>query len=445
MKGIQYFTDKDHIMAQREVFESQFMAGATPLEISKKPAVQDFLGFGAAITGSSCYNLNLMDADARREVLKKIYSKNGLNLSVARLTIGSSDYSAELYSYDDTPFDTNLEHFSIERDKAYIIPMIKEILKIKPDLFIFASPWSPPGWMKAGGTMCGGYMRSKYVDCYAEYIVKYIKAYAEEGITIRGITPQNEPEAYQFSRYPTCIWHPEIEAEFIKSLRKKLRENSMDVQIWMYDHSFTGTERVLWTLRNSENLCRDCNGIAFHYYDGAIEETLKVKREYPNLKLHFTEGGPRLYDNYDTDICKWTTMISKSIACGYSSFTGWNLMLDECGGPNIGPFFCGGLVTLDRRTNELAYSGQYKAYAHIAPHINRSSKLYAIKDAYCPETMFVYPRLRKEIVGVMIENQNKTIVLANRNDEKVQVQFKVDDRLWYAELMPDSVSTIIID
>lgn len=100
-----------------------------------------------------------MPAEARTAVLKSIYTKEGLGLSVERLSVGSSDYSAELYSYDNVDGDVSLEHFSIDRDKKHIIPMIKKILNVNPDLYLYASPWSPPAWMKTGGSLCGGYMR----------------------------------------------------------------------------------------------------------------------------------------------------------------------------------------------------------------------------------------------------------------------------------------------
>ena len=142
------------------------MGGAETVMVSENPVNTDFRGFGVAVTGSSCYNLSLMDEQKRAEFLKDIYSDDGLGLSVARLSVASSDYSAELYSYDDTPGDVSLAHFSVERDDEYIVPMIREVLHVRPDLFVFASPWSPPGWMKTGGSMCGGCMREQFCLLY---------------------------------------------------------------------------------------------------------------------------------------------------------------------------------------------------------------------------------------------------------------------------------------
>ncbi len=447
MQGIQIFTDKDHSCFVNEIFPSESILGAQKLYVEDKVNT-DFNGFGVAITGSSCYELSLMEPKERTELLKKVYSKDGIGLTVGRLSIGSSDYSAELYSYDDVPFDTELKHFSIERDERYIIPMIKEILAINPDLYLFASPWSPPGWMKTEGMMCGGYMREAFVDCYADYIIKFIKAYESHGIKISAITPQNEPNTQQQGRMPACIWHPEIEAKFVKILRKKLDDNGMDVKIWLFDHSFYGTTRVLWQLDNTEGLAECCDSVAFHYYASCVEETQAITERYPDLKLQFTEGGPRLTDHYDTDWCKWGIMIAESLAGGYNSFTGWNLMLNEMGGPNIGPFWCGGLITRNSISGELSFSGQYKAFAHIAPYINKNSEIRPLTvGKYFGQPIHQYPKRNEAPVGFVIDNHDgKTVaVVINPNSEKYQTQLVLGSAMWYAELMPESISTLVIE
>jgi len=445
MKAIQYFTDSSNSMSKNEIFPSLRMQGAKKLKFGDK-AYSNFLGFGVAITPSSCYELNLMEKSERKALLEKIYGKGGIGLSVGRLCIGSSDYSAELYSYDDVEFDISLEHFSVEKDEKYVIPMIKEILEINPDLYLFASPWSPPYWMKTGESMCGGYMRREYIDCYADYIIKFIEAYAKHGIRISALTPQNEVNTQQNGRMPACIWHPEIEAEFIKALKKKFVSKKLDIKIWMFDHNFADANRVLWLLDNDKKLKDSTDGIAFHYYSGSIDETFEIQEKYPDIKLNFTEGGPRLYDNYDCDFCKWGIMISKVLNGGYNSFTGWNLMLNELGGPNIGPFFCGGLATRNSVTGELNYSGQYKAFKHIVPYIESTSKIYAItQNKKHGRTMSGYPNHSEPIYGFLIKNANQTVlVLINPDGEKRQTQINIDNTNYYIELSPESISTVII-
>lgn len=418
--------------------------GASLAQVAKE-ASRDFLGFGLAITGSSCWNLNLMETEDRRSLLRKLYTEEGLNMSIARLTVGSSDYSAEVYSYDDVPDDLSLKHFSIDRDREYIIPMIKEILAVKPDLYLFASPWSPPGWMKTGGSMGGGYMREKYLDCYAKYYVKFLQAYAEEGITIRALTPQNEAESHQNGRMPACIWHPDIMAKFIRILRQKLDEHGLDVEIWGYDHNFTGIARVDWSLQEYPHLRRDLTGLAFHYYEWSIEQTRFFREKYPELKLHFTEGGPHLLDHYSEDWSKWALMIMKALACGYSSFTGWNLMLDETGGPNIGPFDCGGFITRDTQTGNLSDSGQKLAFRHFT-HIRPESVIRPLvfeRTAQCMKQFYRPSPYQTE--GCLVENPDETVlILVNPGQKREQVQYEINGQWLYVEMLPNTVATVIL-
>ncbi len=441
----QYFTNENAQFQQREIFPAGTIPGAVTAVTSDTPSTSNVYGFGVSITAASCYLLAQMDPDQRTSLLRDIYGKDGINLSVGRLTVGSSDYSAELYSYDDVPFDTYLKHFSVERDEKYVIPMIKEILKIKPDLYLFSSPWSPPAWMKTGNSLCGGHMRDEFVECYANYYIKYLEAYKKHGIKISAITPQNEPETHQQGRMPACIWHPETEAKFIKILRQKLDEEGMDVKIWMWDYRFTGIDRVIWSLDTIEGLADACDAAAFHYYGGTIEQTAKLRDKYPKMELHFTEGGPRLYDHYDTDWCKWGIMISKAMRCGYQSLTGWNLMLDENGGPNIGPYFCGGLVTKHSITGDIAYSGQSIAMRHIAPYITPDSKIYPfVFDEVPNSSMFAYPKTIALTEGFLIQNGNSLVcIMINPDKDKKQIRFYANNQWWYAELLANSISTIV--
>lgn len=446
MKAVQYITNAGAECMPVPVFPSVPLSGAVSLIRSETLGESPFLGFGVAITGSSCYNLAQMPAAEREAFLKSIYGKEGLHLSVGRLSVASSDYSAELYSYDDVANDKELKHFSIERDLAYVIPMVKEILKINPDLYLFASPWSPPAWMKTGGSMGGGYMRREFLDCYADYIVCFIEEYAKHGIKISAITPQNELETDQNGTMPACIWHPDLAAEFAVLLRKKMKEHDLDVEIWIWDHNFDGWNDVKWMLDTHKELPNACNGIAFHYYVGSIEDTMALQQAYPQLPLHFTEGGPRLYDAYDTDFCKWGIMMSKVLNCGYRSFTGWNLMLDQFGGPNVGPFFCGGLVTRNIQTNELTESGQFKAFAHIAKFMQKGAKVFRVESEPYSIRMSSFPRKTKfplQASGIQNPDGSICYFLVNANEEKKQVQIFENGQWYYVELLPNTIATVV--
>lgn len=445
---MQYVTGAEVEFGQKTVFPSVKMNGVKGTCRTRQVVNRDFRGFGVAITGSSCYHLAQMLPTERKALLEHLYGKNGLGLSVGRLSIGASDYSPELYSYDDVEDDVELKHFSVERDRAYIIPMVQEILKINPNLYLFASPWSPPAWMKTGDSLGGGYMRREFVDCYADYIVRFIQEYAKCGIPISAITPQNEPETSQDGKMPACIWHPDIEAEFVIALCKKFKANHLNVKIWLYDHNFSGWKRVKWMLDTHSELSTSCDGIAFHYYAGGIEDTIPLQKAYPQLPMHFTEGGPRLYDNYGTDWCKWGIMISKTLNCGYRSLTGWNLMLDEWGGPNVGPFFCGGLITRNSQTNELTYSGQYRALAHVTKFIKPHATVYHVEQDQILQKMYRFPAAQEPSVQTScIANEDGSICyfLVNASSDKVQWQIYENNQWYYVELLPNTLNTVVFE
>lgn len=442
----QYTTTDKFFLRKTEVFASDIETiGALKVHVNASPVTDRFMGFGVAFTGSSCYNLNQMTADCRRNFLEDIYTGAGLDLQVGRIPIGSCDYSAELYSYDDVKDDLTLSHFSVEKDEKYILPMIKEVVKTNPDIYLFASPWSPPGWMKTGESMCGGYMRDKYLECYARYFVRFLEEYEKCGISVSAVTPQNEPHAEQDSRYPTCMWHPEIEARFILELRKKLTEAGRNTEIWMHDHGFEKWGKILWCFKEYPELLDACGSVAFHYYDFYIEMTDIIRQAHPALRFHFTEGGPRLYDNYATDWCKWGIMMAKALNRGFLSFTGWNLLLDETGGPNIGPFFCGGLATRDSQTGELSYSGQYRALQHFSGFIKKNARIFTAKADIQGMNISAFPRhsIPVEVCAAQNENGSFVLQIINAAGEKAQLQYFYKGKWWYIESLPNSLSTVV--
>ena len=215
----------------------------------------------------------------------------------------------------------------------------------------------------------------------------------------------------------------------------------------MYDHNFSGWRRVQWMLEEDTRLLKEIDSVAFHYYDECNEMVEPVLEEFPELKLQFTEGGPRLYDHYDSDHCKWSIIMAKAFNRGCRSFTGWNLMLDETGGPNIGPFFCGGLVTRDSQTGELSYSGQYRAFAHFAKFVRRGAVVLPTRIQGDGWQMHKYPNVGMPAESCAFRNPDGSIVLVlvNPSDGRKQVQCRLNDQWYYISLLPDSVSTVLIE
>ena len=448
MKAKQYVTLPGCHLKENNVYATNVKVPAIMKIVTSKEAFPNtFDGFGVAITGSSCYELNTMDKELRKKVISDVYGKNGLDLSIGRLSMGSSDYSAELYSYNEVSDDLEMKNFSLEQDEEYIIPMIKEILEEKSDIKLFASPWSPPGWMKTGGSIYGGHMRDKYIEPYTKYFLKFLQGYEKHGIKIDAVTPQNEPETSQFGTSVACVWSPETEAKFAIALRNVLKENGFDTEIWLHDHDFAYWPKLVWMLEEYPELLEVSGNIAMHYYTGSIKMLNNIKEKFPEVKIHFTEGGPRLYDNYGTDWCKWGIIMAQVLNTGLKSFCGWNLMLDETGGPNIGPFFCGGLITLNSQSGEISYSGQYHALSHFSRFIKKDAKIYKAWVNDCGDNMFQYPNTQKLVECCAAENTDGSFVLQIINPDKVkaQLQYEYDGKLWYIEALPESVNTVVFN
>src|SRR5438309_4629807 len=197
---------------------------------------QEILGFGAAFTDAACYNFNQLSSSACDQLFHELFHPSELGLNFGRTCIGSSDYSTKVYSFDDGDPDPELKRFSIEHDRAYILPILRQARTVNPELFLFSSPWSPPGWMKAGGSMLGGAMRKSYFESYAHYFLKFIDAYRSDGVAIQAVTVQNEVDTDQDGRMPACLWGQEYEIEIVRDhFGPLLRADKQDTKIWFLD------------------------------------------------------------------------------------------------------------------------------------------------------------------------------------------------------------------
>jgi glucosylceramidase len=345
------------------------------VEIQPQQQFQKILGFGAAFTDASCYMFQQLPAADRDKLFHELFHPTELGLNVCRTCIGASDYSTELYGFDEGEPDPDLRRFSIDHDKAYLLPALRAARTVNPDLFLFSTPWSPPGWMKANGSMLGGSMRKKNLAVYAQYFVKFLQAYAAEGVQIQAVTSQNEVDTDQDGRMPACLWGQEYEIEFVaKHLGPALLTAGLSTKIWLLDHNYNLWGRVICSLDDPE-VRKYCNSVAWHGYVGTPDMMSKAHSAHPDANMYWTEGGPDYTSpTYATDWASWAKTFIEVLQNWCGSITGWNLALDEKGRPNIGPFPCGGLVTIHSQTKEISRSGQYWAYAHFARSIRRDAK-----------------------------------------------------------------------
>ncbi len=410
----------------------QLSSSSDTVRIEASTRYQPMLGFGCAYTDAACFLLSGMQPSARQSFLEDTFSPRKMNLNVGRTSIGASDYSRDLYSYDDVADDIGMKHFSIAHDEAYILHVLREMRRLNPELFLLSTPWSPPGWMKTYGSMLGGWMTNKYLASYATYFERFLDAYGKAGVPINAVTSQNELETDQGGSMPATYWTPEIESDFIRDhLGPLLRKRSDATEIWLLDHNYNLWKRVRWQMQDPE-LQKYVSGVAWHGYLGTPDMMSRLHDTLPNLPFYWTEGGPDYTDpKYAYDWTRWGGIFSSAIKNWCRCIITWNLILDEHGMPNIGPFSCGGLVTL-RAGTALEYSGQYWALRHFSQHVRRNAvRVASHSDA-------------SELNHVAFQNpdQSSALVLTNTGDARTVTL--VQDG-WQADVQvpANSMATVI--
>jgi glucosylceramidase len=408
-------------------------AAASAVEIDATQRFQSILGFGGAFTDASCYLLSRMEPGHRGRLMQELVGAQGLRLSACRTCIGSSDYSRSAYTFDDSPTpDPELKNFSISHDREYILPMLREATAANPELFLFSAPWSPPAWMKAGNSLMGGAMRKHYFSSYAEYFVKFLQGYQAEGVKIQAITSQNEVDTEQDGAMPAALWGQEYEAGFVSEfLGPALRKASLDTKIWLLDHNYDLWGRVLDQLSKPE-VAQYVDGVAWHGYVGTPDGMTKVHNAYPDKGAYWTEGGPMITaPDYLTDWATWSGTYAGILKNWARSITAWNLVLDEKGTPNIGPFSCGGVVTLDSKTQQITRSGQYWAFAHYSKAVSRGARVIATKAklAGLEHVAFVNP------------DGGYVLVLTNQGEAR-EIDCRFEGKALHLSLPANSVVTV---
>jgi glucosylceramidase len=440
------FRDRRYESVQPLAWKPVTSVAADAIALDPSNTKQEILGFGGALTDATCYVIGQMPESDRNDLMHDLFAPGEMALNVCRTTIGASDYSRSLYSYDESPEpDPEMKKFSIDHDKEYILPVLREARKANPELFLFSSPWSPPGWMKPNGSMLGGGMRKLSFPPYARYFMKFLESYKAEGVAIDAVTVQNEVDAEQDGRMPACLWAQEEEMDFVKlHLGPALRQAGMPTKIWVIDHNYNLWGRAIGELGDPA-VYDFVDGIAWHGYVGEPSAMTRVHNAFPAKHAYWTEGGPDITaPDYQTDYAKWADTFNGILRNWARCITSWNVVLDEKGKPNIGPFPCGGVVTVENGTHKITRSGQYWAFAHYSKHVRRGAKVFATNGVGQGEaggTAEKGTAVGVSHVGFRNPDGSYVVVLANRGAEK-QVQLVLGSSALDVELPADSVHTL---
>lgn len=384
-------------------------------------------GFGASFTDSSAWLVwNQLTPAQRQSLMTELFTPQGINLSFLRQPMGATDLALTNYTYDDMPAgetDPELQHFSIDHDKAYILPVLREALALNPKITVMALPWSPPGWMKAGDSTDGGSFNEQYLPALANYFAKFLAAYAQNGVPVTRIAIQNEP-LNNNTGYPTEFLTDAEEAQFIAgylgpAVERLNQFSPAPVQILGYEHNWDVQWYGEWLLRHPD-ASRYVAGTSFHCYAGDPTTAYSVMQEYfPEKGLWFTECSGTVGSSFGGDL-GWNdeNLTIGSVRNGAKSISLWNIALDQNSGPTNGQgcHTCRGIVTIDTSTSPAT--------------ITRNVEYYVLGQA----AKFVFPGARRidsnsfgsgSIEDVAFKNPDGTIAVLVYNSAASPTPFSI--------------------
>ena len=354
--------------------------------VDPKKTFQPFIGIGGALTDAAAETFAKLPAARQDELIAAYYSADkGIGYTLARTNIHSCDFSSESYTYV-TEGDKDLTSFSIAHDLRYRIPLIKRAMAATGNrLKLFASPWSPPAYMKDNNDMLhGGHLRPEFYRAWALYYTKFIKRYRQAGVPVWGITVQNEPMATQ--TWESCVYQATDERDFVKNyLGPAMVEQGLrDVNVMVWDHNRDLILQRAQTILDDPAAAKYVWGVAFHWYEDwsggtqMYDNVALVHQLYPTKHLLFTEGTPANFDS--TAYGRWSlgeaygrSMIH-DFNSGTEGWTDWNILLDERRGPNHVGNFCFAPIHADTRTGTLIYTNSYYYIGHFSKFIRPGAR-----------------------------------------------------------------------
>jgi glucosylceramidase len=390
--------DQSSLLAPQPVLHLGAAAspGAQTIAVDDATRYQTLTGFGAALTDSAAWLLSRLPADTRTSTLNRLFaagagSSGGVGasggggaggrggpgpLTVVRVPLGSSDFVVgRHYSYDDLPSDAapgatdpTLSRFSIARDEAYLIPLLRDIRALNPAVRIVASPWSAPGWMKTSGSLVGGTLDGAWSDAYARYLVLTLKAFAADGVPVDALTVQNEPE-FSPGDYPGMTLTEPQEAELIAHhLGPELVASGLNVALLGYDHNWEDPTFPASLLANRPS-AKYLAGVAFHCNAGDVSAQTKIHNAAPHAAIWLSEcSGGSWSAGFAADLVWETRNLFVGGTRNWATAVLWfNLALDPGGGPhNGGCTQCRGMLTVDPATGSVTDNVEYWSLAHAA-------------------------------------------------------------------------------
>ncbi|MDE3236828.1 MAG: glycoside hydrolase family 30 protein [Bacteroidota bacterium] len=429
----------------------QFKEHGQPVEtqvcvfVDPSKTFQTMLGIGGALTDAAAETFAKLPKDKQQEVIEAYYdAKKGIGYTLGRTNIHSCDFSSGSYTYV-ADGDKELKTFSIDHDKQYRIPFIKQaIAAANGHLTLFASPWSPPAWMKSNNDMLhGGKLKPEFYQSWANYYTKFIKAYEKEGISVWGITVQNEPMATQ--TWESCLYTAEEEKNFLKKYLGPTmqREGLGNKKIIVWDHNRDLVYQRASTVFDDPEAAKYAWGLGFHWYEDwsggeqVYDNIKRVKEAYPSKNILFTEGCNGPFNMQQINDWKWGERYGKTMINDFNNgtvgWTDWNVLLDEQGGPNHVGNFCFAPIHADTKTGKLYYMNAYYYIGHFSKFIKPGAK------------RIISAPSRSPLLSTAFVNTDGTVavVVMNQSDQKIPYYVWIKGKSVQVNGLPHSIATLV--
>jgi glucosylceramidase len=391
---------------------------------------QTIEGFGGCFNEIEWTVLNTLSSTIRDSVIKSLYdSTAGCKFNMGRMSVGANDYSINYYSHDDSTGDYDMTAFSIARHKQYVIPFIKEAMKLRPDLKMWASPWTPPAWMKTNGNYAGGSITwtPQNLQAYALYLEKSVRAYQAEGLNLTAIFVQNEP--WSNSVYPTCTWTPAQLRDIVKDyVGPQFRKNNVPVQLWLStinnSNFSTAVEPSL-----SDSVCRSfLSGVGYQWegYDAMDAHYQK----YPSVPFWQTEtkcgNGTNDWAYAEDQFNDRKNAFDR----GAKAFFEWNMVLEK-GGKSTWGWVQSSLISVDTVLKRVTYNPQYYVSKHFSFYVKPGARYIKMGGNYSDK------------VGFINTNGDVVIVVRNSSTTSYVTGIKVDNQMFLPMIPGKSFNTFV--
>lgn len=406
---------------------------------------QTLLGIGGALTDAAAETFAKLPPEKQQEILDAYFdAQKGNGYTLARTNIHSCDFSSQSYTYV-AEGDQELKSFNVAHDRQFRIPFIKRAMRAAGGkLTIFASPWSPPAFMKTNQDMLhGGRLKPEFYQSWANYFTKFIKAYQQEGISIWGITIQNEPMATQ--KWESCIYTAEEERDFLKNYLGPAmhREGLGEKKIIAWDHNRDLVYQRASTILADPAAARYVWGIGYHWYEPwsggepMFDNVKLVHEAFPEKNLLFTEGCADAFDRQKLNDWKLGEVYGRSMINDFNNgtvgWTDWNVLLDETGGPNHVSNFCFAPVHAETKTGQLIYTNAYYYIGHFSRFIRPGARRIVSSPSRSAllSTAFLNP------------DGKVSVVVMNRSEKEVAYYLWITGQAAEVKSLPHSIQTLV--